>query len=164
MDETRPKRRHVKGRSYEDTWLKKRDTLPDAVSYLPVGTKLAGYDQLGRVLVRYVIQHGNFAYMLARRKGVDATRDLVVSRRTLRTQRMGMAGIVQMYLYEEFVTMHQTKLLRDALWKAQDGEVVYDPRLSAETLAAIARDLGVQPPALDPELAAHAADRTDAEV
>lgn len=161
---TAKRKRWVKKATYEETWLAPRDALPDKVSYLPVGTKLAGYDQLNKVCVRYVAGHGNFAYMLSRRKGVDATRDLVISRRTLKTQRMGMAGCIQMYLYEDFKKMHQEKLLRDALWRAQDGEIVYDSRLSPETLAAIARDLKVAVPPLDPELAAHAEDRTDPEV
>lgn len=157
----RPKQ---KTRTYEETWLTRRKTLPDDSAYLPVGTKLAGYDQMGKVLVRYIYCHANFAYCLSRRKGVEATRDLIISRRTFKTQRMGMAGILQFWLYEDFVKMHQAKLLRDALWRAQDGELVYDARLSPDTLAAIARDMKVPLPPLDAELAAHQTDVSDPEV
>lgn len=136
-------RKKVKTRSYEEVWLARRKALPNESAYLQVGTKLAGYDQLGKVLVRYILCHGNFAYILCRRKGVEATKDLVISRRSFKTQRMGMAGVIQMRLYEDFVALHQNKLLRDALWRAQSGEVVLDPRLDADTLAMIADDFGV---------------------
>ena len=60
---------------------------------------------------------------------------------------------------------HQNKLLRDALWRAQDEDLVYDPRLSPETLAMIARDLKVAAPPMDAELAKHAAaDQCEPEV
>jgi len=157
--------KRIRTKTYEETWLRKRKALPDAPSYLVCGEKLAGYDQTGQVLVRYIHSHGNFAYALCRRKGVEATKDLVVSRKWLASQRMGMAGCVQLHLFEDFVRMHQDKLLRDALWRAQDGEIVYDPRLSPETLAAIARDLKVATPPMDPELAKHAAaDQCEPEV
>lgn len=157
--------KRIRTKTYEETWLRRRKALPDDHSYLVCGVKLAGYDQTGQVIVRYIFCHGNFAYALCRRKGVEATKDLVVSRRWLCSQRMGMAGKVQLYLFEDFIVRHQNKLLRDALWKAQDGEIVYDPRLSPETLAAIARDLKVAAPPMDPELAKHlAADQCEPEV
>jgi hypothetical protein len=158
-------RKLKKKRTYEQTWLAPRKALPDTGhEYLVVGVKLAGYDQLGRVLVRYILSHGNFAYVLGRRKGIDSSKDLVVSRRTLATQRMGMSGVIPFWKFEEFIVMHQAKLLRDALWKAQDGELAYDKRLSPETLAAIARDLNVVAPPLDPELARHMEDVSTPEV
>lgn len=158
-------RKLKKKRTYEQVWLAPRKALPDTgVEYLVQGVKLAGYDQMGRVLVRYILGHGNFAYALGRRKGIESSKDLVVSRRTLATQRMGMAGIIQFWPFQEFIEMHQAKLLRDALWRAQDGELAYDSRLSPETLAAIARDLNVATPQLDPELARHMEDVTEPEV
>lgn len=157
--------KRIRTKTYEETWLRRRKALPDDHSYLVCGVKLAGYDQTGQVIVRYVFGHGNFAYSLCRRKGVEATKDLVVSRRWLCSQRMGMAGRIQMYLFEDFIMRHQNKLLRDALWGAQDGELAYDPRLSPETLAMIARDLKVPAPPLDPELAKHlAAEQCEPEV
>ena len=160
-----PVSKRIRTKTYEQTWLRRRKCLPDDHSYLVCGVKLAGYDQAGNVIVRYVHNHGNFAYALCRRKGVEATKDLVVSRRWLCSQRMGMAGRIQMYLFEDFIMRHQDKLLRDALWRAQDGEIVYDPRLSPETLAAIAHDLKVAAPPMDAELAKHAAaDQCEPEV
>lgn len=157
--------KRIRTKTYEQTWLRRRKCLPDDHSYLVCGEKLAGYDQTGQVIVRYVFCHGNFAYALSRRKGVEATKDLVVSRKWLASQRMGMAGRVQLYLFEDFIMRHQNKLLRDALWRAQDEDLVYDPRLSPETLALIARDLKVAAPPMDPELAKHAAaDQCEPEV